>query len=363
LSHSKERKEKVCLNCNASLYGRFCHQCGQENIEPKQSAWHLVTHFFYDITHFDGKFFTTLKDLVVKPGFLSREYILGRRSSYLNPVRMYVFTSAFFFIVFFSIFNPKKFDLNKSTKGAKDSVIYLDKGMKAALAEVHDKEDSDAIREAFSNVKKLPLKVSFDSSGKIDNTGINTKVYIAKEYDYETVGQYDSAQTKLQPVRRNGWFKTMVVHKIIDLKGKYQEDKSEFLREWFNEFLHSFPKLLFISLPIFALLLKFLYIRRRNFYYADHGIFAIHMYIYSFMALLIFFAFNGLQSISGWSWLGILKALLFIFSFYYFYKAMRNFYMQGGIKTALKYILLSFMLLFVIIGLFVFFILFSVLEI
>src|SRR6516165_6989863 len=59
LSHSKERKEKVCLNCKAALYGRYCHVCGQENIEPKQPAWHLVTHFFSDITHFDGKFFTT----------------------------------------------------------------------------------------------------------------------------------------------------------------------------------------------------------------------------------------------------------------------------------------------------------------
>ncbi|HEX4852390.1 MAG TPA: DUF3667 domain-containing protein, partial [Puia sp.] len=92
MSHSKERSEKICLNCNATIYGRYCHVCGQQNIEPKQSVWHLITHFFYDITHFDGKFFVTLKDLLIKPGFLSREYMIGRRMSYLDPIRMYIFT-------------------------------------------------------------------------------------------------------------------------------------------------------------------------------------------------------------------------------------------------------------------------------
>lgn len=65
----------------------------------------MVLHFFSDITHFDGKFFVTVKDLFLKPGFLSREYINGRRAKYLHPVRMYVFTSAIFFLLFFSLFN------------------------------------------------------------------------------------------------------------------------------------------------------------------------------------------------------------------------------------------------------------------
>ena len=102
MSHAPERLEKNCLNCGATVMGRYCHVCGQENVKPKESFWHLVTHFFNDVTHFDGKFFTTLKDLLLKPGFLSKEYMIGRRNSYLNPVRMYVFTSAIFFLLFFT---------------------------------------------------------------------------------------------------------------------------------------------------------------------------------------------------------------------------------------------------------------------
>ncbi len=110
MSHLPQRKEKNCLNCGMQVIGNFCHNCGQENIEPKETVWHLITHFFRDVTHFDGKFFTSLKDLILKPGFLSKEYMVGRRANYLNPVRTYLFTSAIFFLIFFSLYkiNEKK---------------------------------------------------------------------------------------------------------------------------------------------------------------------------------------------------------------------------------------------------------------
>ena len=68
MSHLKQRKENNCLNCNTKVVGRFCHHCGQENVEVKESAIEFIVHFVNDITHFDGKFFTTLKDLLFKPG-------------------------------------------------------------------------------------------------------------------------------------------------------------------------------------------------------------------------------------------------------------------------------------------------------
>jgi hypothetical protein len=55
LSHSRQRKDKICLNGDAGMYGRYCHISGRENIEPKEAARSMVTHFFYNITHFDGK--------------------------------------------------------------------------------------------------------------------------------------------------------------------------------------------------------------------------------------------------------------------------------------------------------------------
>src|SRR5688500_12793533 len=124
------------------VVGRFCHVCGQENTEPKETFWHMITHFFYDITHFDGSFFVTVKDLLFKPGFLSREYMLGRRKKYLHPVRMYVFTSAVFFLVFFAMFNVSEGDLsvNRNAIGL-DSLSMKERALKKAKT----KEDSAEI--------------------------------------------------------------------------------------------------------------------------------------------------------------------------------------------------------------------------
>jgi hypothetical protein len=96
------RKEKKCLNCGADVPDKFCSHCGQANTEPKESFFHLVADFFSDITHYDSKVFVTLKDLIFKAGFLTKEYNAGRRANYLNPIRLYVFISAVFFLVLFA---------------------------------------------------------------------------------------------------------------------------------------------------------------------------------------------------------------------------------------------------------------------
>ena len=57
----------------------------------------MVVHFFQDITHYDGKFVGSIRYLLTKPGFLTTEYMAGRRASYLQPDQDVCFTSAIFF--------------------------------------------------------------------------------------------------------------------------------------------------------------------------------------------------------------------------------------------------------------------------
>lgn len=97
MSHLKERNEKNCLNCGTTVAGRFCHQCGQENVEVKESFLQLLRHFVEDLTHFDGKLWKTLKLLLFKPGSLTKFYMDGKRASFIHPIRMYLFVSAVFF--------------------------------------------------------------------------------------------------------------------------------------------------------------------------------------------------------------------------------------------------------------------------
>src|SRR6202000_1478750 len=93
------RKENDCLNCGATLQGHYCHVCGQENLQIKESFGHMMNHAISDYFHFDHQFFHTLKPLLFQPGKLTNEYMAGRRAQYLHPVKMYIFISLIYFIL------------------------------------------------------------------------------------------------------------------------------------------------------------------------------------------------------------------------------------------------------------------------
>ena len=155
MSHNKERKEKTCLNCGSALQGRYCHLCGQENIEPKETVWGLISHYAYDITHFDGKFFSTVKYLLTKPGFLTKELIRGRRAAYLHPIRMYVFIAAFFFLIFFLIFNPSEImKREKSSELQLSEFMQADSSLRSGANSTQDSVMKAAMERTIVNIER-----------------------------------------------------------------------------------------------------------------------------------------------------------------------------------------------------------------
>lgn len=352
MSHLKERKETNCLNCNAEIFGSYCHICGQENIEPKESVWHLVSHFFQDITHFDGKFFSSLKYLIFRPGYLSRQYMLGRRASYLNPVRMYVFTSAFFFLIFFSFYNTN------------EKIIYQDTTVNGKTISQIDQMDSSSFARFTGNINKedgrgdTPMtRESFkhyvDSS--LQTAGINfTKMRYRSKQHYDSVLALGA--------KKHNWVERQLVYKQIELNDKYHNNLGEIIIAFRHSLLHSLPQMLFISIPFFALLLKLLYFRRKEYYYVSHTIFTIHLFIFVFIMMLFLFGLNKLNSYLDWVFITFLTATCYILLFFYEYKALRNFYLQGRGKTILKFILLNISFLFVTLILFIIFVFFSLFK-
>ncbi|MCW3093255.1 MAG: hypothetical protein JWP81_4324 [Ferruginibacter sp.] len=349
MSHLKERAEKVCLNCNAQLAGPFCHICGQENVEPKETVWHLVTHFFNDITHFDGKFFSTLGLLIKRPGFLPREYMLGRRASYLNPIRMYIFTSAIFFLIIFSIFHITEKKINNSIKVIEDKSVEEIRAL-----------PPDSLRIFTARINKgksVPperLEVFLDSIKKNEGFHLTTG-------RYKNRAEYDSILRK--GIKQHNWFEKRLIYKEIEVNEKYHHDAGEFLSSLIPTFLHRFPQILFISLPLFALFLKLLYVRRKEYYYVSHGIFSIHFYIFVFIAVLLSFGLGELKETFHWEWLKYFQQLLGAAIFFYLYKALRNFYQQRRAKTIVKFLLLWFLSAIMMGLLFFGFLLFSFMKI
>ncbi len=352
MSHLKERKEKNCLNCNAQVYGKYCHICGQENIEPKESAWHLVSHFFEDITHFDGKFFSSLKWLILKPGFLSREYMVGRRASYLNPVRFYVFSSAVFFLIFFSLyhFDAKKNIVTTVNKVAISEIMKMDSLQYKKFIDTIVNNDS-LMKFAYDKMKYLKY---------IDSQAVNKSVFNFTPAKYTSRKQYDSALTH---GKKHNWIERQLIYKQLEINEKYKGDPKGALSALINTLLHSIPQILFISLPLFAFLLKLLYSRHKQYYYVNHAIFTIHLFVFVFIALLFIFGVNQIKAATGFNWLGFISGIMILYIFFYSYKAMRNFYQQRRGKTIAKFLLLHFVNLFIVILLFIAFTFLSLFKI
>ena len=111
--------------------------------------------------------------------------------------------------------------------------------------------------------------------------------------------------------------------------------------------MHTFPKILFVSLPLFALLLRLLNIRkkrRRAFFYVDHGIFTIHLYVATFILMLVLMLLQKLNdNMVHNGWITVLNSLLFVSIFVYEYIAMKKFYKQGWFKTFVKMCILNTM--------------------
>jgi hypothetical protein len=131
------------------------------------------------------------------------------------------------------------------------------------------------------------------------------------------------------------------------------------LKDFQNIFLHSLPQIFFILLPIFAFILKLLYIRRKEFYYVNHGIFSIHFYIFWFISMLILFGLGELNAKLGWGLITFIQVLIGFGILFYLYKAMRNFYRQRRAKTVFKFMILCFSLFITIMLLFLIFIFYS----
>ena len=362
VSHLKERKDKDCLNCGAQVQGRYCHVCGQENTEPHESFWALIQHFVFDLFHFDGKFFESVKYLLFKPGFLTKEYMRGRRLAYLNPIRMYIFTSAVFFLLIFNFFTS---GLNEEFEEGRRKEATLQTA-RLALANEKNPVKIDSLKRVIAQADSFLVDLKeagfvendADSINKIqksrkDSTRRNKPAISFNKDIASNVAEYDSIQNSLPENKRDGFIRKYIRRRAAAMNEKYEGRRLEMLEKVTDKSIHSLPAMMMISLPFFAFILFMLYVRNRRLFFVDHLIFTLHLYIAQYINLLILLAFWALGKIMGWSVFSWLMLIQFLIIFFYLYKSMRNFYGQSRFKTIVKYAILNFWLLIIFTFLFI----------
>lgn len=93
------RKSNSCYNCQTLLAQseNFCPNCGQENHSRQASTRILINDFLNDYLTFDSKLFKSVIPLVSKPGFITKEYLDGKRKQFIPPIRVFLFLSFVYF--------------------------------------------------------------------------------------------------------------------------------------------------------------------------------------------------------------------------------------------------------------------------
>lgn len=313
--------EEKCLNCGTPLQDRFCGHCGQDKKEFKRSILQVFFQFFETFTDFDNKLWSSLGPLIYKPGFLTKKFLEGKRKSYLNPIQMYAFFSFLFFFTFF--YMPDFVSVDKTPIAQQIT--------KELSQNESEKDDVDSTQKKSSDSFVLSL-----GKTKINISGDSTKKDgITSAGKSSSLARYDSAQLALPPSERQSKFVNDVTRRFLEIFDKTRNNESAALAAIIDTFKSNIANLIILLLPVFAGILKVLYIRRK-YYYVEHLIFAIHLHCFAFLLLSISTVVNNLVFLAD----GFEGYFFFIFILY-FYFAVKNMYGQKWGKTFVKFNLLG----------------------
>ncbi|HLF53397.1 DUF3667 domain-containing protein [Flavobacterium sp.] len=302
MSKNLLRKDKTCLNCRHVVENRFCPNCGQENIDTRKTFYQLFIHFFEDLTHYENAFWKTIKNLLLKPAILTKEYLSGKRLSYLAPFRLYIFIS---FITFFLI------------------TIFPNKASNITTI-----KEADTVNQTEKKEVKDFLFFGYDSTKELDS-----------------IQKHGAKSDKLSSLQYWAIRKGLAVSE--------NNTPTEIFKKFKESFINNFSKFLFIYMPIFAFFL-WLFHSKKRWYYFDHGIFTLHYFSFLLLLFLILFLIdkvflffgssgisdfiNGLINFAGYTWMA-----------YYFLPAHHRFYGETRIVSFIKSSFLFFINFFFII--------------
>ncbi len=300
-------KSEFCLNCNARIGdANYCPQCGQLNTDKQVPVKQFVHDAVGDYLTFDSRFFRSFVPLLFKPGYLTNEYITGRRVSYIFPFRLYLFIS---FLFFFTLAIKSQMDtiqvVNPYTN-TEEQLNKLDDLVRTTLPDL-------------SRTERETLKAELDSSFLL--RGKPKDHYINIDGD-------KSSHSTLEKILDN---------KIKKLASEGKTGPKMFLKSMIDQI----PKVMFFLLPLFALLLKLFYIRHKILY-INHFVFALHIHAVFFLYLLIpvFIPDNTVFL--------VVIILLMVYQLLAFRRVYRQSYVKTIVKLNLTWTIYFFLIIFAI---------------
>ncbi len=86
-----------CHDCDAPVNSKYCGECGQSSHVHVASAGEFIHHFIGHFVAAEGKLWRTFADLLLRPGQLTVDFIRGRRTRHIDPLRLLLTVSLLVF--------------------------------------------------------------------------------------------------------------------------------------------------------------------------------------------------------------------------------------------------------------------------
>ncbi len=351
-----------CRNCNAALPdgARFCPQCSQKNHDGRLTFREMVSETVVTLFNLDNRIFNTLKSLAI-PGKLTSDYFNGIHNRYYHPVRLFLVAAAFF-ITMLSI----KVDGNglagisgelekkKALHQKHQMFVELDSLRIATAAKFQNKQVSAAFDTLMSKLDSsyntsehdsIDVARSFNLKERKDTLTVQGDVefsFSEKNLMKISVDDIENMEgnTLLNTYHIEGFWKRLLVRQQVRM-----------LKKGDNFGIYLIGNILWMMLvmmPMLAIVLKLLYVRRQFFYY-EHLIFSFHAHSFMFLFITL------LMLVSNWlgNSLGPVVGLSITAAAFYPMLAMKRFYGQRWPITILKFLMVSFLYLFIFIFTFI----------
>jgi len=345
----------ACQNCGEPLLGPHCYRCGQPVNGLVRHFSSILGDFLDSVLNIDARIFRTLGPLFTRPAYLSLEYFAGRRVRYVSPVRLFVFLSIVTFFIAQLMLNLGDGAINfgdddaiasattvaqveslrdaslKKLDAARvsipDNVPGARNGVDAGATAIRNKAQKriDALHAAAAAGEPVPPPTGDDNTISFND---------GKPWDPKT----NPLHVDWAPAFANDWLNAQV--------GRAKNNIARIKRDpnlIKDAVLGALPSTLFVLLPLFAVLLKVLYVFKRRLY-MEHLIVALHSHAFLCGSLLLVFATlairNVFPAVSGL--MRTLEVLLFAWMPLYLLLMQKRVYAQGWAMTLLKYCVLGF---------------------
>jgi hypothetical protein len=355
-----------CENCGAPLTGEFCSQCGQHAIDYRRSILRVVLDAADSFLNWDTKFLQTLKLLLLRPWQLTNDFNTGRRARYVHPLRLYLIASLIFFLMARAINWDSSGPIELTTQDRVELVASLGKltapdspltpeqrerveAARTKLSEgqgVLTEQERAELKTVFREFLKSTLRKKLDPGERAKMSTAIASIPEPPDPVIETKpGDHPVSATpkprKKDPLHftmgKEGEKKTpFALWLERQVKEKIGEDGAK-LRPFLDTLRNNIPVMMLCCIPLFAFVLKILYIRKQR-YYVEHLVHALHIHTFLYVAVVItsLAAMGATRTAPALH--GLVVGLMSCAILIQIFRSIRHVYKQGWFFTTVKFL-------------------------